>query len=69
MHAYKELSRAIGEEKRIMQHVELGGTEPSRIGKMKSRRYNGGREPKFIQVMAGHKEFLSKQHTARPRYD
>ena len=62
MHAYKELSRAIGEEKRITQYREPGGTEPSRAGKMKSRKSSGGREPKFIQVMAGHKEFLSKHY-------
>ena len=60
MHAYKELSRAIGEERLAIQYTEPGGMEDSRAGKMKSRRLNKGGEPKFIQVMAGHKEFLSK---------
>ena len=62
MHAYKELSRTLGEEKRMLQSTEPGGTEPSRAGKMKSRRWNRGGESKFLQVMAGHKEFLSKHN-------
>ena len=62
MHAYKELSRAIGEEKHQVQLMETEGTEPSRAGKMKSRRRSKGGEPKFLQVMAGHKEFLSKHN-------
>ena len=60
MHAYKELSRAIGEERLMIRSGEPGGMEASRAGKMKSRRMNKGGEPKFVQVMAGHKEFLSK---------
>ena len=60
MHAYKELSRSIGEGKMAIRCSEPGGMEASRAGKMKSRRMNKGGEPKFVQVMTGHKEFLSK---------
>lgn len=60
MQAYKELSREIGQEKLAVQCTEPGGTEPSRAGKMKSRKWNGGGKPHFVQVMAGHKEYLSK---------
>lgn len=60
MHAYKDLTRAIGEERLAIRCGEPGGMEDSRAGKMKSRRMNKGGEPKFVQFMAGHKEFLSK---------
>lgn len=63
MHAYRELSRTIGEDRRAIESMEPGGTEPSYAGKMKSRcwsRNNRKREPKFLQVMAGHKDYLSK---------
>ena len=67
MHAYKDLSRAIGEERTAIRYTEPGGTEASRAGKMTSRRMNKGGEPKFVQVMAGHKEFLSKSLRYHPR--